>query len=364
MATDYYTILGVDKKASPDDIKKAFRKLAHKHHPDKQGGDAAKFKEASEAYAILSDEKKRAEYDTYGRVFSEGGGPGGGAGGFGGFDFSGVDFEGAFGDLGDLGSMFSDFFGGGGGRRGNRVRRGRDISLDLELTFAESIFGVERKMLVTKNTTCATCAGNGAKPGTELSTCGTCNGHGHLRENRRTLLGVISTERLCETCKGSGKIPKEKCATCHGEGIIRAQSEVSVKIPPGINPGEMIRLTGAGEALAGGTPGDLYIKIHVRPDGSFRKEGNDLLTQLKIKLSAALLGNEYAIKTLDGDLSVKIPAGISHGEVLRVRGKGVPTGSTKTSKRGDLLIRIHIEMPQKLSKKAQKLVEDLKGEGM
>ena len=365
MAKDYYETLGVQKNASKDEIKKAFRNLAHKFHPDKKGGDEKKFKEANEAYTILSDDKKRAEYDSYGRVFS-GGGPSTGSGqagfdGFGDFDFSGFSTQGAdFGDI-NLGEMFSDFFGGrsaGGGRR----QRGHDISIDLEIVFEESIFGVERKIFITKSGLCDICKGGGAKPGVGEKTCSACNGKGKLHETRRSFLGSFTSVRVCDTCRGAGKVPEEKCPQCRGLGVIRKESEIVVNIPSGISDGEVIRLAGAGEAVAGGLPGDLYAKIYVKKHSLFHKEGSNLVTDLKIKLSTALLGGEYNLKTLDGDIVVKVPVGVSFGEILRVRGKGVPMG--RGGKRGDLLIRLKIEMPTHLSKDAAELVEKLKEKGI
>jgi molecular chaperone DnaJ len=366
MAKNYYDILGVNQKASQDEVKKAFRKLAHKYHPDKQGGDASKFKEASEAYSVLSDEKKRAEYDRFGRTASQQTTGGASQGGFGGFnpeDFGGFDFSGASeGAEGfDLGDIFSQFFGGstGGGRA--RAPRGRDISIDIELTFSESIFGTDRKVLLTKTSTCATCSGTGAKPGTEFATCTTCNGKGKIHENRRSVFGSVSVTTNCPTCNGAGKIPKEKCHICHGVGITRKQEEIGIRIPAGIENGEMIRMTGNGEAVQGGTPGDLYIKVHVKPHPVFKKEGHNLVTDLSLKLSTALLGGEYSLETLDGKITVVIPAGIAHGEILRVKGKGVPN---QRGNRGDILIHISIKLPSKLSKTARNLVEGLKNEGL
>ena len=360
MAKDYYATLGVEKNASQEDIKKAFRKLAHKYHPDKNGGDAGKFKEISEAYSVLGDEKKRGEYNTYGRTFSEGGpqgGPGGqGAGGFG-FDFSGFNGQG-FQDF-DLGEIFGEFFGGGQGRQ--RVSRGRDISIDVELTFSESIFGVERKILLNKTSVCETCKGNGGEPGTEMKTCATCNGKGSIHETRRSLLGSFTSNKICHECRGTGKIPKEKCHTCRSAGVVKKEQEITVRIPAGIENGEVIRLTGGGEAIQNGISGDLYIKIHVKTHSTFIKDGSNLVMNLNIKLSTALLGGEYTIQTLDGDITIKVPAGVSIGEVLRVKGKGVPTDGRH---RGDLLIKLTIQIPQKLSRNAQKLVEELKKEGM
>jgi molecular chaperone DnaJ len=356
---DYYEILGIQKAASKDDIKKAFHKLAHKYHPDKKGGDVGKFKEVSEAYSVLSDDKKRAEYDSYGRVFSGGAGGAsrGGASPFGDFDFSGYtgNFEG-FENV-NFGDIFSDFFGG----TRERVRRGRDISIDLELTFAESIFGTERKVLITKTSSCTTCSGSGGKPGVGTKACEVCNGKGQIRETRKSFFGSVSTTRVCENCAGSGKVPKERCTTCNGKGVLRREEEISIVVPSGIDNGEMIRLSGMGEAVHSGVPGDLYVKIHVKKHHIFKKEGSNIVMDLNIKLSDALLGSEYKIQTLDGDITVKIPEAVAFGEVLRVRGKGAPI---EKGKRGDLLIRLNITLPAKLSKKAHDLFEEARKEGI
>jgi len=350
MNKDYYKILGIDKKASKTDIKKAFHKLAHKYHPDKANGDEAKFKEASEAYSILSDERKRSEYDIYGQSFGGNGAPQGGFGGFGGFgQQGGMEF--------DLGDIFGDIFGG----RGQRQKRGSDISIDIEVSFAEAIFGIDRKIVLTKNSTCSACDGSGAKKGSAMETCSACDGNGKIHETKQSFLGSFSTVRACDKCKGKGKIPKEKCKECRGDGILRKQEEFKIKIPAGINNGEMIRLTGAGEAIIGGNPGDLYIKVHVTPHKEFKKQGNDLIMDLGVKLSDALLGSEYSIETLDGKLKVKIPKGITHGEILRIKDKGVPISERR---RGNLLITLNIKLPNKLSRKAKKLVEELKNEGV
>lgn len=360
MSKDYYQILGVQKNASKDDVKKAFRKLAHKYHPDKKEGDEKKFKEASEAYRILSDEKKRAEYDTYGSTFSSGGGPTGGAyqhGGFGGFDPS--DFAGGFNmnDF-DIGDIFGDIFGGG---RASRSKRGRDISIDVEIPFEEAVFGTERRILLTKTSECEKCEGKGAEPESKMKTCSACNGQGKIHETKRSLLGTVSAVRACEACKGSGNIPENKCKNCSGEGVLNGQKEINIKIPAGISDGEMIRLTSFGEAVSGGDSGDLYIKVYVSKHKTFRREGNNLMMDLDVKLSDALLGSEYAIDTLDGGLKLKIPAGISHGEILRIKKKGILFGD---GHRGDLMVKVAVKIPSKLSRKAKKAVEELRSEGV
>lgn len=349
---DYYEILGVAKNASKEDIKKAFHKLAHKYHPDKKGGDEAKFKEVNEAYHILSDDKRRAEYDTYGSTF-QGGGGAGGFDGFQGFDFS--NFSGGI----DLGDLFSDLF--SGAAQGERGRRGRDISVDIQITFAESIFGANRTVLISKVGTCDTCGGSGAKAGSSDVECKACGGKGRIHETKRSFLGAFTSVRECATCGGSGKVPTNPCDTCSGHGILKKTEEVSVTIPQGIQDGEMIRLSGKGEAVSKGLSGDLYIKVHVERHPQFKREGNHILMDLDVKLSDALLGADYRIHTLDGEVTVGIPAGVSYGEILRIRNKGVPYAP---SKRGDLLVRIITRTPQKLSKKAKELVEKLREEGI
>lgn len=351
---NYYDILGISKDASEDEIKRAFRKLAQKYHPDKKGGDEKKFKEASEAYAVLSDKKKRAEYDTYGRTFA-GGGP---QGGFGGFDFS--NFQG-FGNGQqfefDLGDIFGDIF---GQQQSGRQRRGRDVSIDIELSFVESIFGTERRVLLSKIGVCDTCKGSGAEKGSALVTCSACNGKGSVRETRNSFFGSFTTTRTCPTCHGKGQKPEKACAQCHGEGVRRAQEEIVITVPAGVSDGEMIRMPGRGEAAAGGVSGDLYVKLHVKEDKAFSRDGNNLITSIQVKLTDALLGGEYTVRTLEGETSISIPAGIEHGEMLRVKGLGVPHGRS----RGDLLVRVDISFPQKLSSAAKKLIQDLKKEGL
>ena len=357
MAKDYYKVLGIDKKASTEEIKKAFRKLAHKYHPDKSGGDEAKFKEVNEAYQVLSNDKKRSEYDMYGNVFN-GGGPGGFSGNkSNGFDFSG--FADGAGFEFDLGDIFGDIFSGGG--RGNQTRRGRDISVDIQISFQESVFGTERKILINKVGQCEDCKGSGAGINSKTKKCAACGGKGKIHEVRRSFMGSFSTVKECSTCFGKGEVPETPCKKCSGEGVIKKNEEISVKIPTGIQNGEMIRMTSKGEAVPGGIAGDLYIKIHVDKHPVFRREGNDLLMNLNVKLSDALLGAEYKVETLDGNITVKIPEGISFGETLRVKEKGIPAG---VGRRGDLLVKVVINIPKKLSRATKKLIEELRREGM
>lgn len=354
---DYYKILDVEKNASQDDIKKAFRKLATKHHPDKKGGDEVKFKEISEAYSVLSDSKKRAEYDTYGRSYSGVNGNGGNGraswGGFGGQGQGGVEF-----DLNDIFEGFGDIF--GGGRQSNARARGRDISIDIELTLKEAVFGVTRKVLLTKNNVCSTCDGSGADKQTGITTCTACNGNGKIRETRQSILGTFTTVRQCTVCDGRGSIPKVVCAQCAGRGVRKSEEEIQIAIPAGIEDGEMIRMTGRGEAVRNGTPGDLYVKVHVQKHTSIVRDGMHLKSALPIKLTDALLGASYTVITLDGPVTVNVPAGIKSGDLLRIREKGVKNNN----KRGDFLVKITIDTPQKLTHRARKLVEELREEGI
>lgn len=355
---DYYQILGLAKGASKDEVKKAFRKLASQHHPDKKTGNEEKYKEITEAYAVLGDDKKKAEYDSYGHAFNAGGG-GGGAAGFNWADFAGQGgFNNGQGFEFDINDIFENFGFGGGGQA--RQQRGRDISIEINLNFKESVFGAVRKILVTKNSSCVDCKGTGAKSGSSMISCTTCAGNGKVRETRQSIMGSFTTVRECNVCNGRGEVPKESCPHCAGSGIKRAQEEIEVKVPAGIENGEVIRMTARGEAIPNGQTGDLYVKVHVESDKFIRREGSTLITTLPIKLTDAMLGSSYKVATLDGEIEVKIPAGISHGEMLRVKDKGVPLERG----RGDFMIKVSIEIPKKLSKKAENLIKELREEGV
>ncbi len=353
--------------------------MAHEYHPDKQGGNVEKFKEANEAYSVLSDEKKRKQYDMFG---SAGPGVSGGYGGYGqgagfsagdfGFDFSGFNQDGfqqgGFGqgefedfDLGDiLGGMF-----GGGSRRSSRPRRGADISVDVELPFSEAIFGVERTFKIHKTSVCSECDGTGAKRGSKMKTCHTCGGKGKVTEIKRSIIGSFQTSHVCGTCHSSGKEPEEKCPICRGTGVTDRDQEIKVKVPAGLENGETIRLPLGGEAVSGGQSGDLYIKVHVKEHPIWSKEKHNLVTNIDVKLSDALLGATHTLKTLDGDILLKIPEGTAFGEILRVRGRGVPTTARgRDGHRGDILVHIHITMPKKLSREAKRAMEELRKEGV
>ncbi len=364
MAKDYYSVLGVQKGASKDDIKKAFRTLAHKYHPDKKGGDEAKFKEINEAYGVLSDDEKRKRYDSFGSADAGAGFGGGGFGGFngGGFNAADFDFSQFTGGNGqgfsfDLGDIFGDVFGGGR----QKVRRGRDISVDIELDFKESIFGGERTMMVRKATTCGTCKGSGGKPGTSMKKCGTCDGRGKIQETKTSIFGAFSTVTTCNTCSGKGEVPSDPCNECHGEGTVKGDKDIRIVIPPGIEDGEMIRVPGAGEALKNGATGDMYVKVHVRQHKAFEKEGYDLITELPIRLTDALLGANLKIETLEGPLEVNIPAGSRDGDEIKVKGRGVPASG---GRRGMLRIIVVLDVPKTLSKKAEELAKQMREEGL
>ena len=359
MSKDYYEVLGVNKSSSKEEIKKSFHKMAHKYHPDKNKGDDTKFKEINEAYQVLSDDKKRSSYDQFGSADGPQGfggqGYGGQGQGFGGFSNGGMEF-----DMGDLGDIFGDFFGGGMGRKQNS-RRGRDIQTEIDLSFEDSVFGIKRTVKINKQSVCKTCSGNGAKPGSKMDTCKVCNGNGQIREVKHSILGNFASVKTCENCFGSGKIPSVKCTDCNGAGVKKQDEEININIPAGINSGEMIRMNGLGEAIRGGAAGDLYIKMKIKKHPVFTRDGLNLDMDLSIKLTDALLGMTYKLKTLEGDiLDVKIPEGINHNELLRVRGKGVPS----LKGRGDIILRIQVIMPSKLSRNTKDLIEKLKQEGI
>jgi len=378
MGKDYYKILGVNKSSSKDEIKKAFREKAHLYHPDKPGGDEKKFKEINEAYQVLGNDEKRQQYDQYGATFDQQGGFGGGMGWEdfmraarqGGGTYSNVDFD--FGDLGDiLGDLFGggfsagggSAFGGGFGRRAKRTTRGRDIEVDLNLDFKEAVFGVDKTIELYKLTTCDRCNGNGAEPGTKISECKACQGQGKVRKVQRTILGHIQTIEACSECEGEGKKHEKACTKCGSQGRIKQKVDLPVKIPAGIDNGLSLKMAGAGEAgIKGGHAGDIYIHIHVKPDPNFKRENNNILTTIEIPFSTASLGAKIPIKTIDGEVELKIPAATQSGNVFILRGKGVP--HFQHYGRGDQLVTINVKTPEHLSKKQKELLEKLRDEGM
>jgi molecular chaperone DnaJ len=354
---DYYDILGISKDASPDEIKKAYRKLAVKHHPDKEGGNETKFKEASEAYEVLKDETKRQRYDQFGHA-GVGGNSGSADGGnpFGqGFDFNGGGFNFDFGGF-DMGDIFGNFFGGGGSGRGSR--KGRDLETQLNLSFEDAIFGTERKILVPKKVVCYHCEGKTREPGTEMKACDTCKGHGQVNQGINTPFGVIQNVQTCPTCKGSGKVPESPCSVCAGRGVVDGEEEINIKIPAGVDDGMTIRLQGKGEAAAEAGSGDLYVVLNVSPHKKFTREGDLILSSEHIAMADAALGTEIDVETVDGKLKVKIPAGIQSGTDIKLSGHGVP--HVRGGSRGAHIVRILVDTPIKLSKKQKELLEEFK----
>src|SRR3989338_69511 len=361
MAKDYYNILGVSKGASDDEIKKAYRKLAHQHHPDKQGGDEKKFKEINEAYQVLSNKEKRAQYDQFGAAFDQAGSNGG----FGGFDFS--DFMRGSGGGGvefDLGDAFGDLFGGGGRRtrRSQQEDGGHDIAVDVEITLQEAFGGIERTFELKRMMRCDACLGNGAEPGTAIKTCTTCKGTGYVREMRQILFGTFATESVCPHCNGEGKMPEKQCRNCKGQGRVQKIKQVTLRVPAGIRDREVLKVQGEGEAgLHGRHSGDLYATVRVGSHEHFMRDGDDIHYALSIPLADAALGNDTVIvPTLDGSVKVRIQAGHDAGSVLRLRGKGMP--KLRSGGRGDMLITVKVETPKRLSRRARELLEELRKE--
>ena len=341
---DYYAALGLEKGASDADIKKAFRKLAIKYHPDKNQGNKEaenKFKEINEAYQVLSDPDKKAKYDMYGTVDFDGSGFG--SGGFGGFDFS---------DMGGFGDIFESFFGGGGsgGRRRNGPQRGSDLEYTINLTFEEAVFGVEKEISIDRSEKCETCKGSGAKAGTSKKTCPTCNGQGQVRVQRQTPLGSFVSTSTCNTCGGSGTVIEEPCTDCHGRGHVRKTRKIKVNIPAGVDTGNVMPLRGQGNhGNNDGPPGDLYVRINVAPSKKFVRKGNDIYIDAHISMGKAALGTEITVATVDGDVKYTIPAGTQSGSLFRLKGKGIPR--VNSSGRGDQYVKVIVDIPKNLNEK-------------
>ena len=345
---DYYQVLGVPRSASLDDIKKAYRKLAKKYHPDVNPGDKeaeAKFKEINEAYSVLSDEEKRASYDRYGHAAFEGMG----ANGFSGFDGFGF---GAFDDI------FETFMGGFGRSRQKAKGpvRGKDLRYSMEISFEEAAFGTEKEISVSRLQTCDTCGGTGAKPGTSPETCRHCNGTGQIRYAQSTLFGQFVNVRTCDVCGGEGKIIKHACETCHGKGRVTRSSRISVRIPAGINDNQTISLQGQGESgLRGGPPGDLYVTIHIKPHPVFKREGYDVVLDIPLSFTQLALGAEIDVPTLYGIEKFTIPEGTQSGTVFKLKGKGIK--HLRSNNRGDQYFRVMVVIPKKLTPKQKELLQ-------
>jgi molecular chaperone DnaJ len=350
---DYYEVLGVPRGASEEEIKKAYRRLARKYHPDVNKEDPQaeeKFKEVNEAYQVLSDPQKRAAYDQFGHAGTDGGFAGG-TGGFGGFGgFGDFDFD-IFGDIFDL-------FRGGGRRRRTGPEQGADLSINLTIDFNEAVFGTTTTVNVPRIEVCPACHGNRAKPGTAIKTCPRCQGSGQVHYVQNTAFGRFSTVRTCEQCGGEGKIIETPCPECAGEGRIRRRREIEVKIPAGVDNGFRIRVAGEGEAgLRGGPPGDLYVYLKVRPHPLFQREGDNIILEQPISFVRAVLGGVIAVPTLEGTSELKIPEGTQTGTVFRLRGQGVPR--LHGHGRGDQLVRVKVQIPTRLNAAQREAVQKL-----
>ena len=366
---DYYEVLGVNKNATDDELKKAYRKLAKKYHPDANPDNKkeaeAKFKEVNEAYETLSDPQKRKMYDQFGpdgpQGFNGAGGPFGGGNGYYSYTSSGFD---GFSDFGDLGDIFSSFFGGGFGgrsntRKQNGPRKGADLNLHIDITFEQAFLGVEKEIAITRNEECNVCHGTGAKPGTSVTKCPTCNGTGQIRQVQNTILGQMQTTRTCTNCHGTGEIIKEPCDNCRGKGTVRKQPKIKVKIPAGIDDGQTVVLRGEGETgEKGGPKGDLYITVRLKKHSIYSRKGNNVHCDIPITITQATLGAELEIPMVDGSKEkYKIPEGTQTGTKFTIRGKGFK--SVSSSSVGDFVFTVNVQTPKKLSKEQRELLVQL-----
>jgi molecular chaperone DnaJ len=362
---DYYEVLGVAKSATQDEIKKAFHKLAHKYHPDK-GGDEKKFKEINEAYQVLSDAKKRQQYDQFGRVFEngQGGNPFEGAGwswGNGQNPFG----EGAEYDFGDLGDVFEQFFGGGARRASKKDnKKGKDIQVDIEIPLESTLKTTVQKINIAKQIVCHRCAGVGAEPGTKVKECSSCRGTGQVQQVKKTIFGSYTSLATCPECRGEGTTPEKPCNVCRGEGRTKGEESIEIHIPAGIDSGQIIRVDGKGEAgRKGGKAGNLFARIFVKKHSMFERRGDDLFTSAQITFSQATLGDKIEIQSLEGtSILLQIPEGTESGKVLRISGKGIPHFNGYG--RGNMFIVLNIKTPEKVSKEQRKILEELKKTGL
>ena len=369
MVKDYYQILGVGKTASPEDIRRAYHKLAHVHHPDK-GGDEKKFKEVNEAYQTLSNKDKRAQYDQFGRVFSAQGGPAyGGEDGQPGWDFGfGQGNPGGFGQQGfdpeDLGDLFGEMFGFGGRTKKQNIKNGKDIEVDLEIPLEATLKTQEKEFSLYKEVVCARCHGKGAEPNTSLNECFTCRGAGEVQQIAKTIFGSVTRLAVCPECGGEGQRPSKPCNVCKGEGRIKSEEKIKIFIPAGVDTNQVIKVEGKGEAgRKGGKPGDLYVRIFIKKHSTFQRKGDDLLTNVPVSFSQVALGGEIEVATLGGkNILLKVPAGTESGKVLRLSGKGIP--HFQSFGQGSLYVKLIVRTPQKVTKKQKELLEELKKEGV
>lgn len=358
---DYYEVLGVNKSASDDEIKKAYRQLAKKYHPDLNPGNKEaeeKFKEVNEAYEVLSNPDKKSRYDQFGHAGVD---PsyGAGSGGFNG------GFSGGFGDMGDIGDIFNSFFGGGFGSSSSRgnpnaPRRGSDIEIETTINFMDACMGKDVELNVNRLETCPDCHGSGAASGSSEETCPDCRGTGQVKTTQRTPFGMISSQRVCTKCGGKGKIVKNPCQKCHGNGRINVSRKISVSIVAGIDDGQTMQVRGQGNAgTNGGGNGDLHVYVHVRPDPIFERDGYDIHTDIPITFTQAVLGDKIVVPTIDGKVEYTIPEGTQNGTTFRFKGKGVK--KINRSDRGDQYVHVNIEVPKNLSKKQKELIKEFEG---
>jgi len=355
---DYYQILGVSREASQEEIKKAYRKLAHKHHPDK-GGDEKKFKEINEAYQLLSNKEKRDQYDRFGRVFE--GAPGWQEGR--GFDFSrgfGKDFGFDFEDISDI---FSEIFGFETTRKKD-LKRGRDIEIDFEINLEDTLKKIEREVNLYKFVSCSRCQGSGAEPGTKIKECFSCRGTGQVQQIKRTFLGSFTRVTICPVCQGEGKKPEKPCIVCKGQGRVKKEESIKIFIPAGVDSNQVIKIEGKGDAgRIKGEPGNLYIRVHVLPHKIFQRKGDDIYIKTPISISQAVLGDEIEILTLENKkILLKVPSGTESGKIFKISEKGIPHFSGYG--KGDLYVELKVKIPKKLTKKQKELLEKLKEEGV
>ena len=351
---DYYEVLGISKGASADEIKKAFRKQAIEHHPDKTGGDDTKFKEVGEAYEVLSDPQKKAAYDQYGHAAGAanaggGQGPFGGAQGAEGFGFD-------FNNMSGMGDIFDMFFRGGANGGGGRAQVGRNIEVQITLDFKEAVFGTTREIQLDIDDTCDRCAGSMAEPGSKLKTCPTCDGSGVVTKVQNTILGSFQQQAVCDTCHGLGQVPEKPCAKCGGSGVIHKAKKITIKIPAGVDNGATVQMHGQGAAARGGKKGDLFVHIFVRPSRQFRREQYNVLSDIEVPMVDAALGVDVPVETVDGNVTLKVPAGTQSGKVFKLSGKGVPV--VNSSRRGDHLVTVNVETPTHLSAQQKALLEE------
>lgn len=364
MARDLYDVLGVSRTASDAEIKQAYRKLAHQHHPDKSGGADAQFKEINAAYQVLGNAEKRAKYDQFGPGFANG--PGGGPGGFNWSDFSQASGQsGGFGnaDFGDIGDIFGDIFGFGGGRSArSRTERGADLEYQISIPFYEAAFGAEKILTLERERICRACNGDGSEPGSDKSTCSTCKGSGQVQQLRSTMFGTVQAVGQCPNCEGRGQVVTKPCAKCQGDGRVNEEQQLKVQIPAGIDNGQSVKLTGEGQAGKRGAPsGDLYLRVRVEKDRRFERAGFDLTTSITVPISTAALGGKIPVETLDGVVNLTIPSGTQPGTTLKLKAKGIP--HLQGRGRGDLFVTIQVRIPKKPDRQTKAALAALQDSG-